>query len=399
MEFNLPIRRIVLLLLSFGLLFYLLGSFLGFFWSYFSYLIYFSESKSFYVAPFSVFELYPRFVLAYSNVWPPIFYEKFSMFSIIFFAASIIAILSALLNKTMLALIFSFLASVALITHYGLIGFFVGFQPAGFEVKFTTDVVAVFNVFYLVFSSKNLSSIILAIIMYVVGANLLSFKVYKQKIEQLSLAQTLKQKFQKLRSINRSNRAAFPIGYFILLFYAWYDWLAPLEFPYYNPISHFWLTFWYGFIYFFILISVPAVLEHRATIQSRKLLAEALIPLLERKLMSNSPLIQIWDFKSELGLDSIDRVDFRLVLKNSLKMIGQKENIRFGFLRNYFYFVEPLVDIAKEKIKRDGQADIEEIAIEIGVNPINLKEAYKKIVKKKMFENVKIVRGKILPVY
>ena len=80
-------------------------------------------------------------------------------------------------------------------------------------------------------------------------------------------------------------------------------------------------------------------------------------------------------------------------------MVGQKENIRFGFLRNYFYFVEPLVDIAKEKIKRDGQADIEEIAIEIGVNPINLKEAYKKIVKKKMFENVKIVRGKILPIY
>jgi hypothetical protein len=140
------------------------------------------------------------------------------MLSIVFFAASIIATLSALLNKTMLALIFSFSASVGLITHYGLIGFFVGFQPAGFEVEFTTDVLAVFNVFYLVFSSKNLSSIILAIIMYVVGANLLSFKVYKQKIEQLSLAQTLKQKFQKFRSINRSNQAAFPIGYFILFF-------------------------------------------------------------------------------------------------------------------------------------------------------------------------------------
>ncbi|MBS7251430.1 MAG: hypothetical protein KIH08_12715 [Candidatus Freyarchaeota archaeon] len=45
-----------------------------------------------------------------------------------------------------------------------------------------------------------------------------------------------------------------------------------------------------------------------------------------------------------------------------------------------------------------GQADIIVIANELNVEPINLKEAYKKMVKQKLLENVKIIRGKILPI-
>ncbi|MEM2957458.1 MAG: hypothetical protein QW261_04195 [Candidatus Jordarchaeaceae archaeon] len=176
-------------------------------------------------------------------------------------------------------------------------------------------------------------------------------------------------------------------------------WLVPLEFPYYNAtFSNSFGPYFYSLICCFILlISIPLVLEYRATNQSKKLVAEALIPLLGRELAVSKPLIQIWDFKSELGLEPIDRREFREVLKNSLEMIREKENIHFGFLRNHFYFVEPLVDIAREKIRQAGQADVREIANELNVDFINLKEAYKKMAKKKLLENVKIIRGKILP--
>lgn len=398
MESDFPYRRMILFLLSFGLLIYFLGSFLGFFQSCFTYLVYFSNPKSFYVAPFLVFELYPRFVLVFSNVWPPIFYEKFSLFSIIFLAAAVTSILFTFSNRTTLALIFCLLASLVLITHHFLMCYLVGLQPAGFGTNFNYDILAVYNVFYVVFSSKNLFSTILAALMYVVGLNLLSFKFYRQKIEQIPPA-PLKQKFQTLKSIYTPGRFIFPMIHFLIILEALDYWLVPLEFPYYNAtFSNSFGPYFYSLICCFILlISIPLVLEYRATNQSKKLVAEALIPFLGRELAVSKPLIQIWDFKSELGLEPIDRREFREVLKNSLEMIREKENIHFGFLRNHFYFVEPLVDIAREKIRQAGQADVREIANELNVDFINLKEAYKKMAKKKLLENVKITRAKILP--
>ncbi|MEX2753329.1 MAG: hypothetical protein Q6366_015895, partial [Candidatus Freyarchaeota archaeon] len=90
-------------------------------------------------------------------------------------------------------------------------------------------------------------------------------------------------------------------------------WLVPLEFPYYNAtFSNSFGPYFYSLICCFILlIYITLVLEYRATNQSKKLVAEALIPFLGRELAVSKPLIQIWDFKSELGLEPIDRREFR----------------------------------------------------------------------------------------
>ncbi|MGQ9723259.1 MAG: hypothetical protein ACUVXA_18300 [Candidatus Jordarchaeum sp.] len=275
-----------------------------------------------------------------------------------------------------------------------------GFEPTGFEISITYGIPSPQYYFYLGFFIKNLLSILLATTMYVIGMNLLFFKVFQQKVELISLIPGIREKFQKFKSIHRATIVPFVMIHLVVALHGLDYWLISQEFPYYNPTAlNGFVLVPYAFIFYFILISIPAILEEKAYRQSRQILAEVITPLLEKELVNNKPLIQIWNFKNELGLESVDRKDFRLVLKNSLKMIEMKENIHFGFLINYFYIVEPLVDIAREKIGRDGQADIEEIANEITVHWANLKEAYKKIKKEKLFENVKIVRGKILPIY
>ncbi|MGQ9721511.1 MAG: hypothetical protein ACUVXA_09350 [Candidatus Jordarchaeum sp.] len=70
--------------------------------------------------------------------------------------------------------------------------------------------------------------------------------------------------------------------------------------------------------------------------------------------MNNKP-----DPNLELSLDlSLDRKDYRIVLKNSLKMIERIEGVHLIF-KNNFYFVGLLLDVAREGITQNGQGDIE----------------------------------------
>lgn len=70
--------------------------------------------------------------------------------------------------------------------------------------------------------------------------------------------------------------------------------------------------------------------------------------------MNNKP-----DSNLELSLDlSLDRKYYRIVLKNSLKMIESMEGVHLIF-KNNFYLVGLLLDVAREGITQNGQGDIE----------------------------------------
>lgn len=394
-----PLKRFVLYLFFAGLIIYFLGTLVGFYRSFLAYMLhpYSPILNFFYFAPFLIFEIYPRFVLVFSTTPSLIFYGRFSILSIILFIFAVSAIGSTYLERFSTALFFSVLTSLTTIAHYGFLGSLVGFEPAGF----TINVYQLFNIgtiFLIVFSGKNLYLIVLAAILFVTGMNVLFAILFQEKIEQISVIPIVAEKFNKLKSIHRATLIPFGIIHVVIVFHIFLPWFISYEFPYFSQgISGYTIIF-YSFFAYLLLISIPVFLEWIAYRRSRKILAEAILPILSREFVNMEPLIQIWDFKIELGLASADRRHFREVLGIASKMVEKKETIHFGFLRNYIYLIEPLTQIVKEKIRQDGQAEINEIAKEINVDPKKLMVVYRELKKKKILENVKVIRNKITPI-
>jgi hypothetical protein len=225
--------------------------------------------------------------------------------------------------------------------------------------------------------------------------NILFSIISQEKIEQISVIPAFAERFNKIKSIHRATLIHFGIMHVAITLHTLLPWFISYEFPYFSQGINGYTLIFYSLLAYFLLISIPAFLEWIAYRRARKILAKAIIPILKSEFVNMEPLIQIRDFQIKLGLASADRRHFREVLVSASKMVEKKGTIHFGFLRNYIYLIGPLTQIVKEKIRQNGQAEINEIAKEINVDPKKLMVVYRVLKKKKLLENVKVIRNKI----
>jgi hypothetical protein len=398
LELALHFRRIVLPLFYAGLLIYVLGFWAGFFWLFLVYLLTPIPPilNFYYFVPVYVFEMYPRFVLVFSTVQPLIlFFGKFSIFSIVFFVSAISAIVSVYLRRFSVALFFSVLASLAVILQYGFLGGVIGFETAGFKISILEGMFTIHS-FYIIFSYRNLYPIALAAILFVIGMNILFAILFQEKTEQISATSTVNEKFKVLKSIHRTATVSVMMMYTIIaalnLFY-----LTPFEFPYVYRMLGGYTILLYGLFIYLLLVAIPCFLDWVTYKRCRQIVADAILPILGREFVNRKPLIQIFGFKTELGLEFADRRQFREVLVTASKNAENRDAIRFRVLGNYIYLEEPLVALVEEKIRQNGQANIIEIAKEIQADPMTLRRILINLKKRNLLENVRILGKRIIP--
>ncbi len=123
--FSLSLKKTVLPLFCVSLLIYIIGIFQGFYTGFITYIGYWTTahpSITLYFQPIYVFEIYPKFVLMFSPVRQLLFYDRFSIISVVFLVSAISAILFVYFNKISAALFFSVLGSLFATMHYILLG-------------------------------------------------------------------------------------------------------------------------------------------------------------------------------------------------------------------------------------------------------------------------------------
>jgi hypothetical protein len=211
------------------------------------------------------------------------------------------------------------------------LGGIVGFDPVGFTINILQGVFSPQLV--LVFSYKNLYPMALAAILFVIGENILFSASFQEKARQVSSTPLINGKFNALKSIHRTGTVPVMMMNIALVasspFYS-----TPFEFPYIPRLLGGYAIWLYILFVYLVLVTIPIYLDWKTYRHCRQILTDTFLPIISREFVNGKPLIQIWDLKKELELQSADRRQFREVLLAAAKMAERREAVHFGVSGN-----------------------------------------------------------------
>jgi hypothetical protein len=231
-------------------------------------------------------------------------------------------------------------------------------------------------------SSKNLYLIILPAILFGSGAILLVFRNLEMKMDMLSVEPIISKYFKIRKSLSR-DFIALLVPLIVFLLAGWFQTLIlQAEVPQYPLLLTFardyptTVAFNYAFwIFYFPMFFLFWITDNRGL----NTLAGQFIPILTEEYKKQKPLISLESVKQLLGLGPVSKMWIKEIIKKASVKADREGVLYFGVCGDYVYFKDVIVNILKEKLRERGEADINDVAKEIGTKPKLLKNIYLKL--------------------
>ncbi|MGQ9723260.1 MAG: hypothetical protein ACUVXA_18305, partial [Candidatus Jordarchaeum sp.] len=274
----------------------------------------------------------------------------------------------------------------------------VGGEPMGLMLRVPMLFPYIPFTFLNLFSSKNLYLLILPAVLFAVCVAILLFGQIREKIDSLSTRPLSSTHFKTLRSMRLNDLILLPLLAFLLASFFQTQTLQT-EFPHYPILATFARVYPDNAIFlfvFYILYFPYWLLMLNIVNRAVDRLAEQCIIVLAKKWQKQKPIISFEKVMKIFGLESINKSQFKRVLLRAAEIAEQDGTIYFGIKDNYLYLEDILTQLAKDEIKKRGEADINEIASKLQVKPSLLRKIYQKLKREELLRNVKITKEKII---